>query len=140
MLEQQLASRVVTLLEEASMEDHAAHGHHFHDEDERILCAVEPLGYEPESAQTIDQVRVVYAHHMCAVTTFPWPYSVRASGPIVVEFTNPPQVTLPAEGTDYAEEVRKILPEEYQDVALLTGGFLDESVTEEFRERLEAAS
>lgn len=139
-LEEQLAHRVVTILEEASIEEHAAHGHHFHNDDGMILCAAEPFGFEPASAQTVDQVRVVYAHHMCAVTNFPWPYSVRAGGPLAVELTNPPQVILPAEGTDHVEEIRKIIPEEYHDVLLPTGGFHDERITNELRKRLEAAS
>ncbi len=139
-LEQQLAHRVVTILEEASVEEHAAHGHHFHDDDGKILCAAETFGYEPADAQTVDQVRVIYAHHMCAVTNFPWPYSVRAAGPLAVTMGSPPQVTLPAEGDDHLAEVHKIIPEEYHDVLLPTGGFHDEGVTKELRQRLEAAS
>lgn len=139
-LEQQLATRVTTILEEASLEEHAEHGHHFHEEEGQVLCAAETFGYEPENAQTVEEVRVVYAHHMCAVTTFPWPYSVRAAGPLAVELTDPPRVILPVEGNNYTEEIRRIIPERYHDVALSTGGFRDERVTEEFRRRLEAAS
>lgn len=141
-LERQLADRVVAILEEASLEEHAEHGHYFLDEGGKILCAAEPFGYEPANAQTVAEVRVVYTHHMCAVAVarLPWPQSVRAAGPITVELTDPPRVILPAEGTSYADEVRKIIPEQYHEVALSTGGFRDERVTEEFRRRLEAAS
>jgi hypothetical protein len=158
-LPEQLAARVVETLEASSTSEHAAHGHHFGEACEpngqlcdaaavRIVCAAEAFGFEPAEATTVDEVEVVYAHHMCAEvgTGFGWPDAIRAAGPLAVELTDPVTVLLPEqalageEGVAHADRIRAIIPERYHEAALAPEGFADPGVAERLRERFEAAA
>lgn len=147
-LPEQLAARMVTILEQASPDEHADHGHHFDEEASGIVCAAETYGYEPADATTVAQVEVVYGLHMCAEygPGLVWPGAIRASGPLAVELSaEPATVLLPEqalageEGVSHADRVRAILPEQYHAQALAADGF-DPDVAEVLRQRFEAAS
>jgi hypothetical protein len=145
-LAEQLAGRVVEILEESSADEHAEHGHHFEEEATRILCAASAFGFEPPEATTIDQVRTVYAHHMCAVVgpAFGWPDGIRSGGPLVVELTEPATVRTPEqipaeEGMQYADRIRALIPERYHEQALVSDSFVDPAVADALRERYEEA-
>ncbi|GAA2793683.1 hypothetical protein [Nonomuraea dietziae] len=82
-LKRALALRVTQVLEQATLQEHREHGHHFGEHDGQVVCAVAPFGVHPEGAVKVAEVRWVYAHHMCAVTGArqSWATSVRAAGP-----------------------------------------------------------
>jgi hypothetical protein len=145
-LSEQLANRAVEILEESSLSEHEEHGHHFGDEASGILCAASAFGFEPLDATTVDEVRIVYAHHMCAEVGpgLGWPDAIRAGGPLVVELTEPPTVRTPElipaeEGMDYADRIRALIPEQYHEQALASDSFVDPAVAEALRERYEDA-
>jgi hypothetical protein len=145
-LPEQLAARVVEILEEASLAEHADHGHHFDEAASGIVCAAEAFGFDPPEATSVDQVRTVYAHHMCAEVgpDLVWPDAIRAAGPLAVQLTDPPAVLLPealpaGEGALYADRIRALIPERYHAEALASEGFADSAVAEQLRTRFEAA-
>jgi hypothetical protein len=133
-MEEQVAARLVTMLEQASPAEHADHGHHFDIEGGGVLCAADPFGYEPADATTVDEVRVVYAHHLCAVLIpDTWQNSLRASGPVRADFTTTPPTVQTPESDDYPGWVRETFPAQYHDVAV--NGFLSDEVVDRMRER-----
>ena len=145
-LTEQLGNRVEEILQESSAEEHAAHGHHFDDEATGVLCEASAFGFEPPEATSIEQVRVVYAQHMCAVVgpAFGWPDGIRSGGPLAVELTEPPVVRTPeqiagGEELDYAGRIRALIPERYHEQVLSFEGFVDPAVAEALRERYPGA-
>lgn len=142
-LQDQLAARVVDALENATVDEHAAHGHSF-DEGATIACAAEAFGFEPPEAETVDQVRTVYAHHMCAMRGdgYTWPQSIRGAGPIAVELTDPVTIRTPemipaSAEMNYADRIRELIPERYHDQALASQSFVDPDVADRLREEFE---
>ncbi|MEU6711155.1 hypothetical protein ABZ897_06700 [Nonomuraea sp. NPDC046802] len=135
-LNQELAAQVTLILEQASPGEHHAHGHSF---DSRVVCAVEPFGTEPADATSLVQVRWVYARHMCAVTgqSTDWAESVRASGPIAVKISIPPEVRVPAPGAGYPDRVRQLIPARYHEQAFAE--FSDDAAIDAARERFNQA-
>ncbi|PZG21388.1 hypothetical protein [Nonomuraea aridisoli] len=136
-LGEELAAQVTLALERASPGEHHAHGHGF---DSRVVCAVEPFGVEPADADSLVEVRWVYARHMCAITgeSPDWAASVRASGPIAVEMGVPPRITVPEPGAGYPDRVRRIIPERYHEEAF--ADFSDDAAIEAARERFALAT
>ncbi|MEV4060676.1 hypothetical protein [Nonomuraea dietziae] len=136
-LKRALALRVTQVLEQATLQEHREHGHHFGEHDGQVVCAVAPFGVHPEGAVKVAEVRWVYAHHMCAVTGArqSWATSVRAAGPIAVRLAGRPTVRVPASGGDYAEQVRALVPERCHEAAL--AGFADDEAIEEARRRFD---
>lgn len=146
-LPEQLGNRVEEILQESSAAEHAEHGHHFDEEATGVLCEASAFGFEPPDATTVEQVRVVYAQHMCAVvgSAFGWPDGIRSGGPLAVELTEPPTVRTPEvveveEGADYAARIRTLIPEQYHEQALGFDGFVDPAVADALRERYEDAT
>lgn len=146
-LAERLGDRVMEILEDASLAEHEAHGHHFEEAATRVLCEASAFGFEPPEATTVEQVRVVYAHHMCAVVgpAFGWPDGIRSAGPIAVELTEPPAVRTPElvqaqAGADYPARIRALIPERYHEQALGFDRFVDPAVAEALRERYEDAA
>ena len=146
-LAEQLSGRVVEILEESTPDEHAEHGHHFDEEATRILCAASAFGFDPPEATTVDEVQVVYAHHMCAVVgpAFDWPDGVRSGGPLAIDLGEPAAVRTPElvpaeEGMDYAGRIRALIPERYHEQALGFDSFVDPAVADALRERYEDAS
>ncbi|MEV5555611.1 hypothetical protein AB0L44_18315 [Nonomuraea wenchangensis] len=133
-LDRELSAQVTKILEESSPDEHHAHGHGTIDT--RVICAVEPFGVEPPGAKSLVEVTWVYARHLCAVTGegTDWAQSVRASGPIAVKISIPPQVRVPAPGPGYRDHVLRLIPERYHAQALKEE-FADESFIDLARER-----
>ncbi|MGW0802271.1 hypothetical protein [Nonomuraea sp. NPDC002799] len=131
-LNQELAAQVTLILEQASPDEHHAHGHSF---DSRVVCAVEPFGTEPADATSLVQVRWVYARHMCAITgqSSDWAASVRASGPIAVKIDIPPQIRVPTPGAGFPDRVRQLIPARYHAQAF--ADFESDDAIEAARER-----
>ncbi|MFC4118694.1 hypothetical protein [Nonomuraea zeae] len=131
-LNEELAAQVTLILEQASPDEHHAHGHSF---DSRVVCAVEPFGTEPADATSLVEVRWVYARHMCAVTGAgtDWASSVRASGPIAVKVDIPPQIRVPEPGEGYPDRVRRLIPARYHEQAFAE--FESEDAIDAARER-----
>ncbi|MEW9549907.1 hypothetical protein [Nonomuraea sp. NPDC050783] len=138
-LDRELSAQVTKILEESSADEHHAHGHTTIDS--RVICAVEPFGTEPPNAKSLVEVTWVYARHLCAVTGegTGWAQSVRASGPIAVKISIPPQVRVPEPGQGYQDRIRRIVPERYHAQALREE-FEDESFIEVARERFAQAT
>jgi hypothetical protein len=136
-LRAQLADRVVTALEHASPTDHHDHGHEIR-ADDRVACVAEVLGFEPPSANRLADVRVVYAQYLCAsgVPGTAFELSARSAGPVVVRLTTKvPTVRVP-HGQGYAEQVRQMLPDQYEEQAF--AGFRDPAVPDALRARFQA--
>ncbi|MDR8408425.1 hypothetical protein MTP10_06715 [Nonomuraea sp. 3-1Str] len=136
-LERRLAARVTALLEQATPAEHHEHGHDFGENAGRVVCAVEPFGFDPPAARTVAEVRWVYARHMCAITGAGtnWAMSVRASGPIAVRLGDAPWVRVPEPGPGYPDRVREIIPERWHEEAFEE--FADEGVIDAARDRFE---
>lgn len=146
-LPDQLAAQVVVALEETSADEHAEHGHHIDDEATGILCAAEVFGFEPADATTVDRVRTIYAHHMCAVVGpgFGWPDGIRSGGPLAVDLAEPVTIRTPeqvpdGEEMDYAGRIRALIPVQYHTQALDTQGFVDQDVADALQRRYEEAT
>jgi hypothetical protein len=145
-LPEQLADRVVSILEQATPQEHTDHGHHLAGATNGLVCVADAFGYEPASATSIEQVEVVYAHHMCAEVGpgMAWPQAVRAYGPLAVQLTDPVTVVLPEQAlrdqpaATHADRIRAIVPEQYHEQALVTR-FNDE-VAEALRQRFESVA
>ncbi|MCK2213886.1 hypothetical protein MF672_008790 [Actinomadura sp. ATCC 31491] len=137
-LDRELSAQVTKILEESSPAEHHAHGHST--VDSAVICAVEPFGTEPANARSLVEVTWVYARHLCAVTGegTDWAQSVRASGPIAVKISIPPQVRVPEPGPGYQDRVRRLIPERYHAQALHEE-FEDESFIDVARERFAEA-
>jgi hypothetical protein len=135
-LNEDLAAQVTKILEEASPDEHHAHGHDF---DSRVVCAVEPFGTEPPDAASLVEVTWVYARHMCAITgeSDDWASSVRASGPIAVKISVPPQIRVPEPGMGYPDRVKRLIPERYHEQAFAE--FEDDAQIEAARQRFSQA-
>jgi hypothetical protein len=145
-LSEQLSAQVVEALEEASAAEHAEHGHHIDDTATGVLCAAQPFGFEPPDATTMDQVRTVYAHHMCAVIGpgFGWPDAVRSGGPLAVDLGEPVTIRTPEQveagpEVDYAGRIRELIPAQYHAQALAGEGFVDPAVAQTLQRRYEEA-
>lgn len=161
-LPEQLAARVVVVLERAgppgggSAEptaadparlDPARQGHPLDTDPVRLVCAAKTFGFDPPEATTVDQVRVVYAHHMCAAVApgLTWPGAIRVAGPLAVTLTEPATVRLPEQAlpgvpdATQLDRVRSIIPERYHRQALAPDGLVDPDVAELLRTRFEAA-
>ncbi|SDM40737.1 hypothetical protein [Nonomuraea jiangxiensis] len=136
-LNEELAAQVTLILEQASPDEHHNHGHSF---DSKVVCAVEPFGTEPQNATSLVEVTWVYARHMCAVTgeSPDWAASVRASGPIAVKVSIPPQIRVPEAGPGYPDRVRRLIPARYHEQAFAE--FTDEAAIEAARERFALAN
>ncbi|WP_188189296.1 hypothetical protein [Nonomuraea sp. SYSU D8015] len=132
-LKEELAAQVTKILEESSPDEHHAHGHGF---ESRVVCAVEPFGTEPADATSLVEVTWVYARHLCAITgdSTEWAESVRASGPIAVKISIPPQVRVPEPGAGYPDRVRNLIPARYHEQAFQEE-FDDEAAIDAARQR-----
>jgi hypothetical protein len=146
-LQEQLSSEVVQVLEQASAAEHAEHGHHIDETATDLLCAAKPFGFEPAEATTLDEVRTVYAHHMCAVVGpgFGWPDGIRSGGPLAIDLAEPPTIRTPEQvpdstGMDYAGRIRALIPEQFHAQALAGEGFVDPDVAATLQHRYEEAT
>lgn len=148
----QVSDRVVTVLEQTDPGAYAEHEHpefggvpHEHPElpadgNGSVACVVEAFGFDPPDAQTVDEVRVVYAHYVCATVSCGAAGSeqVQAAGPIAVALTDPPESVVPQSGLDYQTYeavIREIIPERYHDRALDPEGFQDQTVPDQLTRR-----
>lgn len=133
-----LAARLVTLLEQATPTEQHAHGHDAAGPG-KVICAVDAFGMDPPDATTAAQVRSVYALHLCAVaeTGRPWDLSVKFSGPLAADLTDPPALRIVQPGAGYPERVKELIPNRYQKRAV--GPFLDEPALAKLRSRFNAA-
>ncbi|GAA1019011.1 hypothetical protein Aple_056240 [Acrocarpospora pleiomorpha] len=141
-LRAQLAVEVTTILEKSSPAQHHAHGHDFGDEYEkqrlRVVCAVDPFGVEPVTATTREEVKTVYAQHMCAIDELgdPWAKSIRVAGPLAVTLDKKePVIKLPLSGEGYPEHVRELIPPYFLESAF--SNYFDPEALEKARERFE---
>lgn len=129
-LHDQLAGRAQTALEQLSpteLELYDMHGHAVQDHKAKVICAAEPFGTEPATAERVEDVRVIYTHYLCALVQAgtPWHYASRSSGPAVITLTDPPTVQIAQSGTGYPDRVRAMIPDNLERRAL--AGFADRS-------------
>lgn len=122
------------LIEQASPAEHHEHGHVV-GADDKVICGVHVFGTEPANPATVDEVSVVYGYYFCAMGSPGTPYlmSSRADGPVVVRFGPPPVVTIVRSGPNYAERVRALMPDEYEDQCF--GGLPDDAVAARVKAR-----
>jgi hypothetical protein len=137
-LRAQIGARVATILEGSSTVEHHDHGHNFREQG-KVVCAVDPFGYEPAEATSVTEVKTVYAHHLCAIsgTSGAWNTSVRAAGPIVAQLSDPPSVRTVESGAGFDQRVRQMIPARYRAEAF--GLFSDDAALADARQRLAAA-
>lgn len=138
-LPNQLADRVVAILEQSTPAQHHDHGHGEVGQG-TVVCAAKTLGFDPPGATTVAEVRTFYGYHLCGVAEpgRPWDYSVKLSGPLSVQLTEPPVVRVAEGGTGYPERVREIIPTPYQEEALQA--LLDDDDMRELRSRFDDAA
>jgi hypothetical protein len=127
-LDDELAARAQAVLEQqpaAELELISTLRGHGTPEPERVLCVAEAFGTDPAEPEKIEQVRVIYAHYLCALVQkgMPWDYATRSTGPAVITLTDPPTVQLAKSGAGYPERVRAMFPDELEAEAL--SGFND---------------
>lgn len=91
----------------------------------RVLCTAEAFGSEPSDADSVEQVRVIYARYLCALVQrgTPWDYATRSSGPAVITLSTPPAVQLARSGEGFRDRVRAMMPDELEAKAF--AGFRD---------------
>jgi hypothetical protein len=126
-LHEQLTARAQQALERlspAELDLYDMHGHAV-SHDSEVICAAESFGAEPASAKRIEEIRVIYAHYLCALVQdgTPWDYASRSSGPAVIVLSAPDTVRIARSGDGYPERVRSLFPEELERRAL--SGFAD---------------
>lgn len=128
-----------TALEQATPAEHESHGHDNLGGTAKVICAVEVLGFEPTDAAAPDQVRKVYATHLCAVSDNgrPWDYATKTSGPLVATWGQPLAVQVIVQGDGYPDRVRTAIPPPYYETAL--GSAIDERALAELRTRFDAS-
>ncbi len=119
-LPDQLAARAQTALEQlspAELELYEPSGHAV-DHGGKVLCAAEPFGTEPSTADRIEDVERIYAVYFCAVVKpgTPWDYASRSSGPAVITLTDPPAVQTAKSGVD-PDRVWAMIPDELEQKA-----------------------
>jgi hypothetical protein len=129
----ELAARVI---ENSPPAEHHEHGHDVTAAN-RIFCGVDVFGTEPPGAAP-EEVRVVYGYYFCAVGSPGRPYreSSRSDGPVVIRPGGAPAVTIARSGAGYADRVRAMMPDEYEQWCF--GGLRDDAVAGEVRRRYEA--
>jgi hypothetical protein len=110
------ADAAARAIELSSPAEHHDHGHEFTGGD-KAFCGVHVFGLEPASARTIAEVRTVYGYYFCAIGRPGLGYldSNRADGPVVVRLGAQPTVLIAAPGTGYADRVRAMMPDEYEE-------------------------
>lgn len=149
-LEDHLAARVVAVLEEATADEHAAHGHYLEDGSGGYVCVARTIGFEPPDATEVAQVQTVYADHACAElgTVFQWPEVVRSTGPLAMTLTTDPatvalpsQVLLDESSALHVDRVREVIPAAYHDLALAhqDTAFTDPDLFDELQGRYRSA-
>jgi hypothetical protein len=130
---------------------HAGHGqpanpdHRVDIDGHELRCAAKVFGHEPADASSIDEVKVIYAHRMCAAVGpgLVWPDSIRETGPVAVRLGVPDTVVLPERAipdnadADYADRIRAVIPRPFHDDALAFTDFVDPDVAEELQDRVE---
>ena len=141
----EVTARLVAELEKATPSDHAAHGHDFNATAEagggtKVICTVEPFGYDPADPADIKQVGRVYAHHLCAVVQKgrPWDFAVKTAGPLVADMGDPPQIRVVESGLGYQERLAQMIPERYR--ARAAEDFGDGSLVAALRARYDRES
>jgi hypothetical protein len=139
-LENQLADRIVALLEQSTPAQHHDHGHGEVGETGTVVCAVKTLGFDPPGATTLAEVRTFYGNHLCAVAEpdRPWDFSTKLSGPLSVQLVEPPVVQVAESGEGYPDRVREIIPEPYQEQAFRE--LIDEEDMRDLRRRFDTAA
>jgi hypothetical protein len=81
-----------------------------------VLCAVRPLGADPQGATRVEEVRVAYVWAFCWVVDG-GTKSTGASLPVAVHFGPPVDVEQPVDGSGYTASVRRMFPDRLYDVA-----------------------
>jgi hypothetical protein len=135
----EVAQRAAKILEGLPPTEHHDHGHDVQAAS-RVVCGVEPFGYDPADAGTLSRVRTVYATFLCASgppgTTFDLAY--KFGGPVVIELGDKPVVKIPPPGASYRESVLAMMPERYKVQAF--AGFTDKSIPASVVQRFNALS
>jgi hypothetical protein len=152
-LDDQLGRRVVAALERADPEAPHPHGHAKPANPNRrtdidgneLVCVAKVFGHEPSSATEVDDVRMVYAHRTCAAIGpgLAWPGSLRETGPVAVRLGAPDKLVLPEKAlpdsadASYADRIRAVIPQRYQEQALAYADFVDPEVAEELQDSID---
>jgi hypothetical protein len=137
-LRAQVAKRAAELVEQAGPTQ--AHLH----EDEPVVaqqtfCGIDVFGTDPPTATALADVKTVYGYYFCAAGSPGLPYveSNRADGPVVVTIAGATRVQIAQSGANYAEQVRLMMPDQYEDKCFR--GLPDPSIAGAVRDRYEAA-
>ncbi len=124
-LEEQIATRLRTTLEQQDPEQHNHAGHAALQADAGpvpVVCGVRVYGHEPAGATELADVRTVYGYHFCGLAEQkrPWDIAVKLAGPVIVDMAvEPPgiQVVEATENVRFVDRLRQMFPPEYADVA-----------------------
>jgi hypothetical protein len=137
-LRAEVAAHAARAIEQASPAEHHDHGHAVGAGD-RVVCGVDVFGTDPRNPGGLGEVRAVYGYYFCAVGEPGTPYdqSSRADGPVVVTLAGAaPTVTIARSGAGYADRVRAMMPDEYEQFCF--GGLRDDAIAAAVRSRFVA--
>lgn len=106
------AQAALELLPPAELELRDKHGH-LAGHGAKVICAAESFGTDPAGAERLEDVRVIYAHYLCALVESgtQWDFASRSSGPAVITLTDPPTVRIAQSGEGFPDRVRAMMPD-----------------------------
>src|SRR5688572_29453621 len=126
-LQEQIATRMRTTLEEVDAGQHNHAGHNLQQVSAgaakpEVICGVRVYGYEPAEATALADVRTVYAFHLCGVAEQkrPWDVAVKLAGPVILDMsTEPPGIRVVEATADvkFADRLREMFPAKYAELA-----------------------
>jgi hypothetical protein len=98
-----------------------------HGGEAKVICTAESFATEPARAERVEDVRVIYAHYLCALVqpNTVWDYATRSEGPVVINLTDPPTVRIAQSGVGYPDRVQAMIPDNLEQRAF--AGFSDRS-------------
>jgi hypothetical protein len=133
-LRSQVAAKAAAIIENETPAEHHSHGHEVTGDD-KVICGVALFGTDPPQAPTVSDVTVVYGYYFCAIGSPGVIYmeSSRSDGPVVVRFGANPTVTIAQSGAGYADRVRAMMPDQYENLCFR--GLPDPAVADAVRDR-----
>ncbi|MDR7274640.1 hypothetical protein [Catenuloplanes atrovinosus] len=131
--------RLAVELEQATVEEHAKHGHQLSAQD-RMLCEVEVFGVDPAGPGRERHLRTAYGYYLCAAGKPGTPFlaALMNAGPVTLHLdAERPEdrVRTVAFAQDFDAQLTEIMPEPYR--AQAKKGFTTADPPRELKERFE---
>src|SRR5688572_14801022 len=147
-LQEQIATRMRTTLEEVDAGQHNHAGHNLQQVSAgaakpEVICGVRVYGYEPAEATALADVRTVYGFHFCGVAEQkrPWDVAVKLAGALIFDMSTEPPGIRVVEATPtvrYVDRLHEMFPPKYAEMASQEA--LPASEMADLRRRYDAAA